>query len=145
MKKEILHVGIDVDDQAFHVTAFLKDTGEVVEDKCKPTVKSLQRKLESLGERFPEFKIKTCYEATYIGFTLQRELSVIGFDCAVVAPSSIPRVHGNQVKTDRVDAGKLAQFYSAGILTFVTVPEKETESDRDLIQGHRVQSEERAL
>lgn len=42
MKKEILYVGIDVDDQAFHVTAFLKDTGEVIEDKCKPTVKSLR-------------------------------------------------------------------------------------------------------
>jgi hypothetical protein len=52
-----------------------------------------------------------------------------------ILASSIPRVHGNQVKTDRVDAGKLAQFLSAGILTFVTVPDVETEKDRDFMRS----------
>ncbi len=35
MNKKVLYVGVD--DQSFHATALLKDTGEVIETKCKPT------------------------------------------------------------------------------------------------------------
>jgi transposase len=137
MSKKIVYVGVDVDDKSFHITAFLPSTGEIVEHKAKPTLKGLQNKLESLKVRFPSSDIKICYEASYIGFTLQRELAELGYDCVVVAPSSIPRVHGNQVKTDRVDAGKLAQFYATGVLTLVTVPDKEMEGDRDLMRSRQ--------
>ena len=137
MSKNIIYIGIDVDDNSFHITGIINDTGEVLETKCKPMVKSLENILSHYREKFPHYDLKLCYEATYIGFTLQRELDALGFDCKVVAPSSIPRVHGNQVKTDRVDAGKLAQFYGAGILTFVTVPEEESEQDRDLLRSRQ--------
>lgn len=118
MNKKILSVGIDVDDQSFHCTAFLKETGEVIETKTKPTFKGLQNKLEEFKIKFPGCDMKICYEATYIGFTLQRDLAGNDYDCAVVAPSSTPRAHGNQVKTDRVDAEKLAskQTVSGGII-----------------------------
>ena len=137
MTKNIIHVGIDVDDNSFHGAAFFKETGEIIEFKTKPTFKGLQNKLDELKERFPESELKICYEATYIGFTLQRDLTNEGFDCVIVAPSSIPRRHGNQVKTDRVDATKLAEFYASNILTFVTVPEKELEEDRDLMRSRQ--------
>ena len=90
-----------------------------------------------LKEKFPDSEFKICYEATYIGFTLQRDLSANGFTCDVIAPSSIPRVHGNQIKTDRLDAAKLAQFYASGLLTVVTPPEIETEKDRDLMRSRQ--------
>ncbi|MFN7904210.1 MAG: IS110 family transposase [Pseudobdellovibrionaceae bacterium] len=137
MNKNVIYVGIDVDDNAFHSNALFPVTGEILEFKTKPTLKGLEAKLLELREKYPDFILKICYEATYIGFTLQRDLSALGFDCSVVAPSSIPRVHGNQLKTDRIDAGKLAQFYAAGILTFVTVPEKEMEFDRDLMRSRQ--------
>lgn len=137
MKKNVLYVGIDVDDNSFHASAFIKESGELIERKCKPTVKGLENVLEDLQEKFPEYEIETCYEATYLGFSLYRDITERGYTCYVIAPSSIPRVHGNQVKTDRVDAGKLAQFLSAGILTFVTVPDAETEKDRDLMRSRQ--------
>lgn len=137
MEKKVVHVAIDVDDNSFHASAFFKDSGEIVEFKCKPTIKGLQNKLENLSARFPDFDLRICYEATYLGFTLQRDLSNLGYHCDVVAPSSIPRVNGNQIKTDRVDATKLAQFYAAGILSFVTVPERELEHDRDLMRSRQ--------
>lgn len=137
MQENVIYVGVDVDDNSFHVTALMPETGEVIETKTKSNLKGLVNKLEDFKKKFPNHALKICYEATYIGFTLQRDLASKGYDCVVVAPSSIPRVHGNQVKTDRVDAGKLAQFLSAGILTFVSVPDKETESDRDLLRSRQ--------
>ncbi len=137
MKKNVIYVGVDVDDNSFHVSAYFPETSEVIELKSKPTLKSLINKLEVIQEKFPSWMLRICYEATYIGYTLQRDLESHGYDCVVVAPSSIPRVHGNQVKTDRVDAGKLAHFYSAGVLTLVTVPEREEEIDRDLMRSRQ--------
>lgn len=137
MQKNVIHVGVDVDDKSFHGSAFFQDTGEVIEFKCRPTINGLENKLAELKRKFIGFEIKVCYEATYLGFTLQRDLVAQGYECEVIAPSSIPRVHGNQIKTDRVDATKLAQFYSAGILTFVTVPEKELEQDRELMRSRQ--------
>ena len=129
--------GLRLANNSFHFSAFLPTTGEMLESKSRPTLKSLATKLEEIKIKFPLHSLKICYEATYIGYTLQRDLTKSNFDCVVIAPSSIPRVHGNQIKTDRIDAGKLAQFYASGLLTIVTVPEKETECDRDLMRSRQ--------
>lgn len=47
------------------------------------------------------------------------------------ATTSIPRTFGNSVKTDRIDARKLVRFYAKGLLSFVTVPERDQEEVRD--------------
>jgi transposase len=54
--------------------------------------------------------------------------------CDVVAPSSIPSPRGKAVKTDRIDAGQLAQFYANDLLTIVQPPDAEQEQDRDLLR-----------
>jgi hypothetical protein len=40
---------------------------------------------------------------------LQRHFSSLGWHCDVVAPSSIPRLVGERIKTDRGDAMKVAR------------------------------------
>jgi transposase len=137
MNEQIICVGLDVDDQNFHGAALIAGSGEVIEFKCRSNTKGLINQLQNLKDKFPSSQFKICYEATYIGFTLQRDLATHGFVCDVIAPSSIPRVHGNQIKTDRLDAGKLAQFYVSGLLTIVTPPEVEMEKDRDLMQSRQ--------
>jgi transposase len=52
----------------------------------------------------------------------------------VVAPSSIPSPRGKAVKTDRIDAGQLAQFYANDLVTIVQPPDAEQEQDRDLLR-----------
>lgn len=37
--------------------------------------KGLLSQLEKLGQHFPGCTLKLCYEASYIGFTLQRDLT----------------------------------------------------------------------
>ena len=54
-----------------------------------------------------------------------------------MAPTSIPSPRGKQIKTDRIDAAQLAQFYANDLLTLVSVPEPEQEQDRDLIRSRQ--------
>jgi len=51
-----------------------------------------------------------------------------------VAPTSIPTPRSKPIKTDRIDAAQLAQFYAHGLLMAVRVPEPTQEHDRDLLR-----------
>jgi hypothetical protein len=73
--------------------------------------------LTKVRKHFTGRIIKVAYEASYTGFTLQRDLADKGIHCDVVAPSSIPRQGGKAIKTDRIDAAQLAQFYASDLLT----------------------------
>jgi transposase len=134
MSGNVLFIGLDVDDKSFHGCALAADGKQSREFKLRPTTASLTKKLLDLKREFGVAEIRVCYEATYIGYTLQRALSECGFVCEVVAPTSIPRTNGNSVKTDRIDARKLAQYYAKGLLSIVTVPDKEQEEVRDLLR-----------
>ena len=92
-------------------------------------VAGLVKRLKRLGQGT---RLRCCYEAGPTGFTLQRALEEAGIDCAVVAPSMVPRTAGDRVKTDRRDAVKLARFLRSGDLTSIHVPEVATEAMRDL-------------
>ncbi|QDA35819.1 IS110 family transposase (plasmid) [Paracoccus liaowanqingii] len=76
-----------------------------------------------------------CYEAGPCGYGLHRQLTEIGHDCMVVAPSLIPVKAGDRVKTDRRDAVMLAKLHRAGELTAVRVPDAAHEAMRDLIRA----------
>jgi transposase len=54
----------------------------------------------------------------------------------VIAPSSIRRVAGKRVKTDRRDARELAQQYAGGMLSIVRTPEREEEQARAVVRLH---------
>ena len=115
MKQTIIYVGLDVDDTQYHGSALDNHTGEVIDFKCRPTLKGLLSQLEKLDRHFPGCTLKLCYEASYIGFTLQRNLTEKGYRCDVVAPTSIPSPRGKQIKPDRIDASQLAQYYANGL------------------------------
>ena len=137
MSENILFVGLDVDDNAFHGSALQVGTGEVADFKIRPTLKGLIDKLTELKKKLSGSELRVCYEASYVGFSLKRDLEAASIHCDVVAPSSIPRVGGNHVKTDRIDACKLCQFYSANMLTIVAAPTPELEQDRDLLRSRQ--------
>jgi len=137
MNQNILHVGLDVDDTQYHGSAFDKATGEVIDFRCRPTLKGLLSQLDKLQRHFRGCTIRLCYEASYVGFCLQRDLRAHGVHCEVVAPSSIPSPRGKAVKTDRIDAGQLAQFYANDLLTIVQPPDAEQEQDRDLLRSRQ--------
>ena len=80
-------------------------------------------------------QLSFCYEAGPCGYGLHRQLTELGHDCIVVAPSLIPMKAGDRVKTDRRDAVMLAKLHRAGELTSVWVPDDAHEAMRDLIRA----------
>ena len=93
-------------------------------------VRKLVKRLSPNGE-----VLNVCYEAGPCGYGLYRELTALGHNCTVVAPSLIPRKAGERVKTDRRDALMLARLHRAGELTALWVPDEEQESIRDLTRA----------
>jgi transposase len=132
--KKIMHVGLDVDDNAFHGCGIYEKGGkeQMIEFKTKPSIGALMQKLGNFKK--DGFQVKTCYEATYLGFSLARELHERDMHCDVIAPSSIPRSPDKTVKTDRIDAKDIAKFYKNGLLTVVNLPDEKMEQVRDLIR-----------
>lgn len=90
----------------------------------------LVRKLSPDGE-----VISFCYEAGPCGYGIYRQITGMGHECAVVAPSLIPTKPGDRVKTDRRDGESLARLHRAGELTPVWVPDREQEAMRDLTRA----------
>ena len=131
--KNVLHVGIDVDDKAFHAAGFCFKTGEMLEFACKPTNGALikkMRKWEELG-----FSLKSCYEATYLGYSLHHFLISKGINNSIIAASLIPDLPGKRKKTDRIDAKKLASYFASDLLTEIYIPNHKEEVIRDLIRS----------
>ncbi len=93
-------------------------------------LRKLAEKLSGQGRR-----LRFCYEAGPCGYGVYRTLTGLGHDCAVVAPSLIPRRPGDRVKTDRRDCLGLATLERAGELTAVWVPEPGHEALRDLVRA----------
>src|SRR6202789_4176372 len=95
-------------------------------------VKALATKLSRVGNA-----LRFCYEAGPCGYGIQRQLTGAGHDCAVVAPSLIPRKPGDRIKTDRRDAINLAKLHRAGEATPVWVPDPAHEAIRDLVRARQ--------
>jgi transposase len=93
-------------------------------------VRRLAEKLGSGGRQ-----LNFCYEAGPCGYGLYRQLTDLGHDCVVVAPSLIPVKTGDRVKTDRRDGIMLAKLHRAGELTAVWVPDAAHEAMRDLVRA----------
>jgi len=53
MNTNIIHVGLDVDDTQYLGSALDKNTGEVIEFKCRPTLKGLLGQLDKVSQYFP--------------------------------------------------------------------------------------------
>jgi transposase len=79
---------------------------------------AVRRLIERLADEHG--RLRVCYEAGPCGYGLHRQITALGHDCTVVAPSLVPRKPGERVKTNRRDALTPARLHRAGELTPVT-------------------------
>jgi transposase len=132
MKQDTVFVGLDVHRDTIAV-AVARGKGEVQSLGTIPhDSQALWRVVKKLGG--PE-GLRLCYEAGVTGYALYWELTELGVECEVVAPTLVPVKAGDRVKTDRRDAEKLARLYRSGELTAVWVPDRAQEALRDLVRA----------
>jgi transposase len=86
--------------------------------------------------------LRVCYEAGPTGYALYWQLTQLGVQCEVIAPSLVPMKSGDRIKTDRRDAERLARSHQAGDLTPVWVPDAKHEALRDLVRAREATKED---
>ncbi len=134
MKQFSKYVGLDVHKATIAVAVAEANGGEVrYFGEISNTPEAIQKLVKQL--RKGEAALSFCYEAGPCGYGIHRQLSDLGWDCQVVAPSLIPKKAGDRVKTDRRDALLLARLHRAGELTAVWVPDGAQEALRDLTRA----------
>jgi transposase len=132
MKEKVRFLGLDVHAETIAV-AVAEPDGEV---RSLGTIanrsESVRKLMKKLG---PVEHLRACYEAGPTGYVLYWQLAELGVKCEVIAPTLVPVMAGNRVKTDRRDAEKLARSYRSGDLTAVWVPDEGSEALRDLVRA----------
>src|SRR5580704_9977195 len=135
VEKIITYVGLDVHKDTISVASAEAGLREEVREygKMPNTPAALNALLKRLGSE--RKTLRFCYEAGPCGYGIQRQIASAGHECAVVAPSLIPRKPGTRIKTDRRDSLNLAKLHRAGELTSVWVPDQAHEAVRDLVRA----------
>jgi transposase len=128
------YVGLDVHKETIAVSVAEANESEVrYHGEIANTPEALDKLVRQL--RKGDAELSFCYEAGPCGYGIYRQLSDLGWDCKVVAPSLIPKKAGDRIKTDRRDSLMLARLLRAKELTAVWVPDGAQEALRDLTRA----------
>jgi len=132
MKEKVRFLGLDVHADTIAV-AVAEANGEV---RSLGTIPNRRESIHKLVKKLGGVEhLRACYEAGPTGYVLYWQLSELGVQCEVVAPTLVPVKAGDRVKTDRRDAEKLARNHRSGDLTAVWVPDAGSEALRDLVRA----------
>jgi len=85
-----------------------------------------------LKNKYPECSIMVIYEAGFKGFGLYDKLIEDGIDCVVTPPSKVTQEKCNRVKTDKIDARRLATVLENGDFKRCDIPDKDRREDRQV-------------
>lgn len=132
MKKKVRFLGLDVHAETIAVAIAEPDGSVRSLGKIANRAESIRKLIKKLG---PVEQLKACYEAGPTGYVLYWQLTGLGIQCDVIAPTLVPVKAGDRVKTDRRDAMNLARLHRSGDLTAVWVPDAGSEALRDLVRA----------
>src|ERR1700736_4229712 len=132
MKEKVRFLGLDVHAETIAVAVAEPDGAVRSLGTIANREESIRKLVKKLG---PVEQLRACYEAGPTGYVLYWQLTQLGVECAVVAPTLVPVKAGDRVKTDRRDAEKLARSHRSDDLTAVWVPDEGSEALRDLVRA----------
>lgn len=138
MQKYTTYVGMDVHARSIKASAVDVETGEVFSRSFAdcPTASDVAGWLSTLPQ-----PLYCAYESGCTGFHLARGLRELGYDCDVIAVSTLPRSSKDRKqKCDRLDARAIRREIANPDRQYsvVWVPDEKTEAERDLVRCHRV-------
>jgi len=112
------------------------------ETKINPDIKELVKYLETLNRKQDGKAQFVCgYEAGCLGYTLYHELTAKGYQCEILAPTTMPST-AKEIKTDKRDARKIAKCLAYGTYSRVHVP---TDQDNAIKEYIRMRDDAQAM
>ena len=130
-KGQKIFIGIDVHAKSWKV-AIAPEVGIVKGHSQKPSAKEL---FDFLKKNYPDGEYHAVYESGFSGFSTYYALKEVGIGCMVIHAADVPTTQYEEVmKTDRVDASKLARSLKAGLLKGNYILEKQAIDDRSVVR-----------
>lgn len=136
-------VGIDVDKKKFVFSVestFLKPKGP---ERSKSVPSDPEKLLNYINNKYPGEKVLCGYEAGPTGYELHDYLNDHNIMCVVINPLSLPKAGNERVKTNKIDAKKIAHSLQTKSCTPIRVPEGMYRELRMLIRLRFNYSEQR--
>ena len=128
--KSLVYVGMDVHKASYSLCCFVPSAGEFLGETkieadaklVKAYLKEIAKLLSSKG--FSDVGFVTGYEAGCLGFSLYKELTKLGIECKIIAPTTLSvEACIAKKKSDRKDAKMLARNLAYGSCKFVHIPD----------------------
>ena len=137
----IIKIGMDVHSKNYTLCAMEPVIGE--EDRIFATIqvtadhKNILMFIEQLKMKLgvhDEYDIQCGYEAGCLGYSLYNQLTAVGVNCVILAPTTMLTQQGKRVKTDARDALMIAQCLSYGGYSAVYIPTEEDDSVKEYLR-----------
>lgn len=126
-----IHCGLDVHKKNWNVSIYVDE----VFTKTFQQPATADALYAYLTSNYPHAKYRSCYEAGFCGFSVQRSLQAKGVDCIVVNAADIPQTNkGTLSKTDSSDSKRIGEAFTKGLLRPIHIPKADDEADRNLIR-----------
>ena len=130
-KGQKIFVGIDVHAKTWAVET-LTESGFTKRHAQEASAKVL---FDFLSKNFPDGEYHAVYESGFSGFSTYYQLKEYGIHCVVVHAADVPSTQYEQVmKTDKIDAGKLARALRKGDIKPIYIRERENLDDRAVVR-----------
>lgn len=137
----LIYVGMDVHKESVSLCCFDPKCGiyfgdAKIETKAELISKYLDAQTKYLLENgYEEIKFLTAYEAGCLGFSFHDQLTKLGIENKIIAPTTLLKETGQgKRKTDRKDAKMIAQNLAYGTCSFVHIPDEEDKKTREFIR-----------
>ncbi|KRN80973.1 transposase [Pediococcus ethanolidurans] len=128
---------MDVHKKTYSLCAFDAETGEIIaETKIIAEPKLVKKFIDNLATKYDDQTIfKTGYEAGCLGYSLYHDLTKLGIECTIMAPSTIAKTTKNKTnKNDATDARMLARSLAYRTYKAVYIPSDEDVAIREFIR-----------
>lgn len=130
-KGQKIFIGIDVHKDSWRV-AIAPEVGVTKGFSQKPSAKEL---FDFLMKHYPDGEYHAVYESGFSGFSTYYALQEFGIDCIVIHAADVPTTQYEEtMKTDRIDAGKLAKSLKAGMLKGIYVHKRDDIDARSVVR-----------
>lgn len=131
----ITYIGMDVHTTNYTLCAYsIEGQKTFAQTTINPDIKEILKYLENLKKQLGEDTSFVCgYEAGCLGYTPYHQLKQNGYECVIIAPTTMPKT-AKAIKTDKRDAQKIAQCLAYGTYSSVYVSDDEDNAVKEYIR-----------